>query len=515
MEKPLCIDLFAGGGGFTMGFEKAGYKVLGYEKEKEIQENAKRNGLDIRKADIFDDKFIPRLKENIAGRKVTVIVGGPPCQSFSAGNTKGKGEKDERNGIDHFLSIVNSVRPTHFIMENAPTLLGEKHSDYFTYILKKIKGMGYNYNAEVVDMSYFRVPQKRKRTIIFGTLDDRVFNFFSLNHLTATQMPVEEVLTREEIESVKILGYGVKPSKSNFNNTNVNSENDMSMILHPTLDRMRAVECRTMRNINIKKPSNTLTITSCKGASIKGQQNTAARFLLWRKKVPEKKVPGKWNLLQCSWIHPDDLLKNAMRVHPDGLTEKPRWKYEKLGFPTFKNEREKEWAAEEYKNTLFPTLFPEFKGDQEIEWTVRGVTVHEMRRIQTFPDAYIFHIFHDTSTPKTRKLAETIIGNSVPPNFAYVLASRLLMKKDEEIMLGTPITKGNLLDSADSIVDLTGLSSEDECPADSIVDLTGGSDKEPTDDKKRKRKNIPPSEPNNKRRMGVQELIESLLKLKF
>ena len=397
LSRPLCIDLFAGGGGFTIGFEKSGYRVIGYEWIEKIQENAEINGLDIRQADIFSDDFIERLQKDIdiAGRTPTVIVGGPPCQSFSAGNTKGKGEKDERNGIDHFLDIVDSVRPTHFIMENAPTLKkGKKHSVYFKAVLKNIQGMGYKCKAEVVDMSYFRVPQKRRRTIIFGTLDAQVDTFFSLNNLTATQMPVEDVLTRKEIESVTMLEYLVHPIDSNFNNTSVNSENVMSRIPYDVLDRMRGkngrIEPKKMRNIDITEPSNTLTITSLMGGSLRRQQNTGARFLLWRE---SDKL--KWTL-QDTWTHRDDLVTPQM------------WSYGNMGFPQLEGETEKEWAA-------------------------RGLTIHEMRRIQTFPDTYKFYKTNKTM-PKTRELAETIIGNSVPPNFAYVLASRLLMKKDEEII---------------------------------------------------------------------------------
>jgi len=425
---PLCVDLFAGGGGFTMGFKKAGYDVIGYEWIKEIQENANINRLDIRHADIFSDEFIPRLKEDIAGRKVTVIVGGPPCQSFSAGNTKGKGEKDERNGIDHFLDIVDFVRPTHFIMENAPTLKGKKHSGYFKEVLKNIQGMRYKCKAEVVDMSYFRVPQKRRRTIIFGTLDDRVFTLFTLNNLTATQMPVEDVLTRKEIESVTILDYGEHPIDSNFNNTSVNSENVMSRIPLSVLQRMRGVEDKKMRIINITKPSNTLTITSCQGASLKGYQNTGARFLLHRTGGPNE-MNQYFNDMSSGKISNDEYERLSKEAGIPISVYKPWELVDEHYHP--KNKRI------DYNHGLWVDGFyiiPTF-------WAARGLTVHEMRRIQTFPDTYKFY---NTTMPKTRKLAEIIIGNSVPPNFAYVLASRLKLRPDNRILLDLGIVEGSI-----------------------------------------------------------------------
>jgi DNA-cytosine methyltransferase len=410
-----------------MGFEKAGFKVMGYEWKKEIQENANKiNGLDIRHADIFSDEFIPRLEEDIADRKVTVIVGGPPCQSFSAGNTKGKGEKDERNGIGHFLSIVKNFKPIHFIMENAPTLkTGEKHRLYFKKILEEIKEMGYKCKAKVVDMSYFRVPQKRRRTIIFGTLDDRVFTFLSLNNLTATQMPVKDVLTRKEIESVTILDYGVEPINSNFNNTSVNSENVMSRLPLSVLQRMRGVEEKKMRIIDITKPSNTLTITSCQGASLKGYQNTGARFLLHRTGGCNMENPF-YNVMSSGKISSDEY-ESLSKEAGIPISVYTPWELVDEHYHPPKDKKI------DYNHGLYVGAFyviPTF-------WGARGLTVHEMRRIQTFPDTYTFH---NTTMPKTRKLAETIIGNSVPPNFAYVLASRLLMKKDEEIIkeLGPP-----------------------------------------------------------------------------
>lgn len=388
----LCVDLFAGGGGFTIGFKRAGYQVIGYEWIKNIQENAKKNGLDIRHANIFSDTFIQQLPPNIE-----VIVGGPPCQSFSAGNTKGTAEKDKRNGIEHFLDIVNIVRPQHFIMENAPTLM-QKHRDYCNSILEKIELMGYKCKAKVVDMSYFRVPQARKRTIIFGTLKD--LESFSLENLTTTQMPVEDVLTRAEIESVNILDWDVPPINSNFNNTHINSENKMSRIPFSVLKRMRTLEGKNMRIMDIKKPSNTLTIQALRGASTKGFQNTAARFLFKR------------------WGRPN--------------TDNPYYN-EAISYEEYV-EKSKNIPISVYGPWKLRDNWPTILGGFHLDATMtalRGLTIHEMRRIQTFPDDYTFE---SNTMPKTRDLAETIIGNSVPPTFAYVLASRLSSKSDEDIL---------------------------------------------------------------------------------
>lgn len=346
------LDLFSGGGGFSIGLSTAGFDVYGYEWKDDIVDHAKGNGLNTVKANVFSDNFVATTPDDIF-----MIVGGPPCQPFSQGNKRGRGADDERNGIDAFLNIVEKKQPLYFIMEEAPTLTWKKHRDYLEQIRLKIKTMGYHHVLKVCDMSYFCVPQKRKRTIVVGSKFPLDLDF--LKDETMSHLPISAVLSKQEIEAVHILPEGEIVNR-NFNNTVQNGENKISRYSKKVAERVyynyewTEKQKLNARILKFNQPSLTLSITSLKATSVAAMPNNASRF--------------------------------AFRT--DG---------EKKDLLLFLDNRKKE--------CLNPDVIQ------------RPLTVHEMRRIQTFPDTYCF---------KSRKMAETIIGNSVPPMFARILAKRVL-----------------------------------------------------------------------------------------
>ncbi|AFU58185.1 putative cytosine-specific methyltransferase [Candidatus Nitrososphaera gargensis Ga9.2] len=112
-DGPTFIDLFCGAGGFSLGFVKAGFKhVLGVDNWNTVCETYQANignavCQDLR---IFDGKpFVG---------KIDVVIGSPPCQTFSSANTKTRECNTEL--CDEFMRIVNEVKPKVWIMENVP-----------------------------------------------------------------------------------------------------------------------------------------------------------------------------------------------------------------------------------------------------------------------------------------------------------------------------------------------------------------------------------------------------------
>jgi len=113
MNKPRVIDLFCGAGGFSHGFQSAGFKiVLGVDNWKGCEETFRHNheGADFRLKDIneLDPHDLPECD---------VIIGSPPCTEFSQANR----EKDALVGftlVDAFLGIVEAIEPDYWIMEN-------------------------------------------------------------------------------------------------------------------------------------------------------------------------------------------------------------------------------------------------------------------------------------------------------------------------------------------------------------------------------------------------------------
>jgi len=164
------IDLFAGAGGFSKGFELGGFENAGFVEFWPIaietfKENFKRSpqiGKDI--VDVKD-----KVLKKFAG-KVDVIIGGPPCQGFSMAGKRDP--KDPRNSLFmEFVRFVEIIRPKVFVMENVSGIISMKTSsgDYvLNIIIKEFDKRGYEIRAKVLNSVNYGVPQERKRIIIIG-----------------------------------------------------------------------------------------------------------------------------------------------------------------------------------------------------------------------------------------------------------------------------------------------------------------------------------------------------------
>ena len=121
------IDLFAGVGGLSSGFRKAGYDiVLANEIDKSISDSYKKNHPDTLMINDDIKNFIPYLDE--LNDKVDVIIGGPPCQGFSMAGARIRKKnaflEDPRNFLfRNYFEVVQKVEPKYFIMENVPGML--------------------------------------------------------------------------------------------------------------------------------------------------------------------------------------------------------------------------------------------------------------------------------------------------------------------------------------------------------------------------------------------------------
>ena len=91
-----------------------------------------------------------------------VLLGGPPCQSFSTAGT-GRGEEDERNAWPDMIEAVRRVRPRMFLAENVPGMMTTRHLAYTQSVHRELEGIGYDVDARVLDAVDFGVPQFRKR----------------------------------------------------------------------------------------------------------------------------------------------------------------------------------------------------------------------------------------------------------------------------------------------------------------------------------------------------------------
>jgi DNA (cytosine-5)-methyltransferase 1 len=166
-SKPTLLDLFAGAGGLSIGFEEAGFEVIGAtDFDKWSCDTLRINHPDaaIIEGDITDLSS-KELMKALGGKQVDVIVGGPPCQGFSQ---LGKRiANDPRNKLLYeFFRVVTDLRPKVFVMENVPQLL---KSDQYAEFKELVASSEYEIVEKVLLAADYGAPQKRQRAIIIGS----------------------------------------------------------------------------------------------------------------------------------------------------------------------------------------------------------------------------------------------------------------------------------------------------------------------------------------------------------
>jgi len=157
--KWRVLDLFAGCGGISAGFESTGsFRTVGaVEVDRDASETYETNlGLDV----------VCELIENVRDfPEADVVVGGPPCQGFSPLNRAGVGF--ERRALwREYLRALDSAAPRVFLMENVPELL---RSAEFALFREAAIRRGYVVEGRVLNMADYGVPQRRRRAIVLGS----------------------------------------------------------------------------------------------------------------------------------------------------------------------------------------------------------------------------------------------------------------------------------------------------------------------------------------------------------
>jgi len=168
-----CIDLFCGCGGLSLGFHKAGFKILlGLDND---QDSIKTFNLNFpNKPGICEDilninrnEINKLLLENI---EVDVIIGGPPCQGFSHANQWTKGVNDSRNELVlEFAKYVSILNPKVFLVENVKGMLSPSKAYIKDKIIKQLSDLNYKIiGPRILNSVYYGVPQKRERAFFLG-----------------------------------------------------------------------------------------------------------------------------------------------------------------------------------------------------------------------------------------------------------------------------------------------------------------------------------------------------------
>lgn len=171
--RPVAIDLFAGAGGMSLGFEQAGFAVTAAAEidpvhcavhEFNFPETAMvpRSVIGLSAAEI-------RIAAGIDDNPVDCVFGGPPCQGFSLIGQRAL--EDPRNGLVlEFVRMVAELGARTFVFENVKGLTVGQHKSFLSELVEAFDTAGYEVRLpwQVLDAAHYGLPQHRERLILMG-----------------------------------------------------------------------------------------------------------------------------------------------------------------------------------------------------------------------------------------------------------------------------------------------------------------------------------------------------------
>jgi DNA (cytosine-5)-methyltransferase 1 len=172
-RKPIGVDLFAGAGGMSLGFEQAGFDVAAAVEYDPIhcavhEFNFPECAAICRSVADIGATYI-RSNSRIGDAEVDVVFGGAPCQGFSMIGKRAL--DDPRNSlVHHFTRLVVDLRAKYFVFENVRGLTVGEHKRFLEEIILEFGRRGYSVvdNYRVLNAANYGVPQDRHRLFLFG-----------------------------------------------------------------------------------------------------------------------------------------------------------------------------------------------------------------------------------------------------------------------------------------------------------------------------------------------------------
>lgn len=417
-NKYTFIDLFAGAGGLSEGFIRAGFSPIAHiEMKKDACNTLKTRSVfhylqSIGQLEIYKDYLMNKVegsdgtalwnkvpqeitdtaicaaigKDTINGifqkvdrlkgdRDVDIIIGGPPCQAYSvAGRARmGKAvEDDPRNELyKYYVQFLERYKPKMFVFENVLGIITAKRGEPFADLKRLVKELGYDMEAKVQIASQHGVLQKRQRVIIVGWKRSKS-NKYGYPELLVEDMP-----------------YTVMKD------------------LFADLPHRNAGEGKLCEVISYTKPLSEMEYLKTSG--IRGVFDFTTQHIARPTNENDRKI---YKIAVEKWLNDKQRLNYSelpaeLQKHKNKLTFSNRFS---VVDPNGCCHTVVAHIAMDGHYYIYPTPNPTLE-------TVRSITVREAARLQSFPDDYYFE--------GSRTSALMQIGNAVPVLLAYKIAKAI------------------------------------------------------------------------------------------
>lgn len=365
------IDLFAGCGGLSLGFEMAGFNIpLAVEKDEWAAATYSHNHSETKV--IRDD--ITQINDftNLIAKSTIIngIIGGPPCQGFSLSGNRDK--NDPRNSLFmEFVRFVKYYTPSFFVMENVSGILSmqTKTGDFVKdLILAEFKEAGYNVEIFQLNAAEFGVPQTRIRVFFIGLKNDIPFNAKKLKP-QGFLFGHDQITINDAIMDLPQIQAGEGREESFY-------------ITEPTTDyQIWARRNCTIVHNHVAMRHTSRLIERFSHISFGESVADVSEEFQQRQRGNASKISGKV------------YSQNNMRPFPD----KPS-----------------------------PTIPASFQSNFVHPYLNRNYTAREGARLQSFPDDYVFLGKRTTMSWEKNLSQYQQIGNAVPPLLAKAVACQIL-----------------------------------------------------------------------------------------
>jgi len=228
------VDLFAGCGGLSLGFEANGFRTIGYEMDERASETYNNN--------LIGNCFNEKLSTETEYPRAEIVIGGPPCQPFSVGG-KQLGLKDSRDGFPIFLSAIKQLDPEVLLFENVRGML-YKNKWYLKEVIEELESLGYQISYSLLNAKNYEVPQNRERVIVIGS-KKRISLPSTINRKVTAGQALGELAFKFD-ESSKFLTKSMDTYVAKYE---------------------KASHCINPRDLYLNKPARTLTCRNLAGST--------------------------------------------------------------------------------------------------------------------------------------------------------------------------------------------------------------------------------------------------------
>ena len=159
------VDLFCGAGGLSLGFSQEGFvTALANDIEACCIDTYAHNHPETPRNHIVQGYIrVDHLEELLKGKKVDIVVGGPPCQGFSMANRQRLIDDPRNHLYKNYVEVVKRAQPAFFVMENVKGMLSVADQ-----VKEDFRNIGYTVECHILNAKDFGVPQNRERLIYIG-----------------------------------------------------------------------------------------------------------------------------------------------------------------------------------------------------------------------------------------------------------------------------------------------------------------------------------------------------------